>query len=180
VCPRCRRRRRRIEQLGARPHGRNRARYRGDISRLQDDDEVPELDPSEDEDTLRRRRLLGEKLPPPHGLGYRQPARAHGLTYGEPARARGLTYREPPRHRGLVANPPPKRGLGPTGGWRPEVPAPKPPTKPRGHGLGGAHPRDPMKAHLHYRESISRGIYGEDVWRFSAGAKLEGESPIDR
>jgi hypothetical protein len=52
-----------------------------------------------------------------------------------------------------------------------------------GQGPGSGHPRDVRRAFRQYNEAISRGIYGADIARLSAGAKdrkFKAADPIDK
>jgi hypothetical protein len=55
---------------------------------------------------------------------------------------------------------------------------------PEAHGLGtgpgSGHVRDAAKAHFHYNQSISRGIFGADIARFSEGSTFGGDDPVSR
>jgi hypothetical protein len=68
----------------------------------------------------------------------------------------------------------------------PSAPAPDSSDLRRGAGrpggrLGDAHVKDVGKAYLRYNQAVSRGqTYGSDIWRYSAGRRVEGESPIER
>jgi hypothetical protein len=165
-CHRCRRRRRARRRAGDGDDDLDVSRFAGDDELdPSDDDGLDASDDGDDEAEERRQRSLTYRPPAPRGLGHRQPPRA-----------RGLAYRQTPQARGLQHRPPPRRGLGPAGGYRPEVPAaPEPPQQP--HGDGHA---DPARAFDRYsRQTASGRIFGADVARSCEGEKLEGD-PVSR
>jgi hypothetical protein len=45
--------------------------------------------------------------------------------------------------------------------------------------LGDGHVKDARRAYRKYNEAITRGVYGEDVWRFAMGEKIKGSDPLD-